>query len=255
MNKYYQLLLFLCIGLIGGILLGQYVDFPTGLVIIFPFIIALNYLIWLTRQKKTGPEHGLEQEEAIAQRVEQAVRQERERIYRNLHDDIGAQLLNLVYNAPDPQAADLARVALQNMREAIAKTVDKKLSLPELLGDIRAEMENRLASTDIQLQWQVDADLTEHPLKAQQVIAISRIFRECLSNTLKHAQANTITFSAAAKASRLMLSFSDNGIGAAKVKRGRGLGSMAERASRIGAQLSTDNLKSGGFRVRLSLSA
>ena len=45
--------------------------------------------------------------ERDAQVREQAAAQERERIYSDLHDDLGAKLLELVYRAESPVQADL----------------------------------------------------------------------------------------------------------------------------------------------------
>ena len=47
-----------------------------------------------------------------AESREQAASQERERIYSDLHDDLGAKLLSLVYRAESPVQADLARLQL-----------------------------------------------------------------------------------------------------------------------------------------------
>ena len=39
----------------------------------------------------------------------QVAADERERIYNDLHDDLGAKLLSLIYSAQSPMQADLAR--------------------------------------------------------------------------------------------------------------------------------------------------
>ncbi len=248
--------LLLLAGLMFGLALSRLFDAILMISILAPFLIAMAFLVWLTRKEIKAATTSQYDESVLRARIDQAVRQERERIYRNLHDDIGAQLLNLVYKAADPQAADLARVALQNLREAIAKTVDKRLTVPELLGDMRNEMEGRLQPTGIHLQWQVEPKLNEQALQAPQAIAISRIFRECLSNTLKHANAATITFSASQQGAQIALQFCDDGVGTDSdkpAKPGRGLRSMTERAKQIGAQLQSQNAKQGGFSVTLTL--
>ena len=73
---------------------------------------------------------------------EHAVTEERERIYRDLHDDVGAKLLSLVYRAQRPEDADLARSALRDLREVVSCTGADRFSLEEaaamagLLGNV-----------------------------------------------------------------------------------------------------------------------
>ncbi len=249
MKNYLAGLFFLFLGITISSILNLYISTTITLTVSALFLPAFAFLWWLLKQKHLQKV----QLQDISQRVEQAVNKERERIYRNLHDDIGAQLLNLVFKAPDPEAADIARVALQNMREVIAKTVDKQLSLPELLGDIRVEIENRLSNTAIKLNWNIPHDLLEKPLQASQIISISRIFREGLSNTLKHSNATEVTFEARSSDDELTLSLSDNGIGKLSPGKGRGLASMQQRAKKIKAQLEVTNLQPHGIMVKIIL--
>ena len=241
----------LCCGLtIGGIssyLLSVKITLIFGLL----FLVAALLVWWLQRQMRQSPLVVRDVKQVASQQIEQAVYQERERIYRNLHDDIGAQLLSLVYQASDPRAADAARTALQNMRDAIAKTIDKRLTMHELLGDLRMEMEQRLDATGLVLHWDVPMDLADPPLKATVVIAISRIFREGLSNIIKHSGANSVSFSVRPESGKMLLCLSDNGAGNQSHRRGRGLNSMMQRAQAIGARLSAENRLDGGFEMRL----
>jgi signal transduction histidine kinase len=74
--------------------------------------------------------------------AERSAAEERERIYRDLHDNLGARLLGLVHTAHDPQQAERAREALAEMRTLIATS--------------RAEG-GRLA--DLAAEWQLEAEL------------------------------------------------------------------------------------------------
>jgi len=249
MKRYLTWGFFLFLGIATGAILNLYIPTAVILTVSVLFLPAFAFLWWFLKQKNLQTV----QLQDISRSVEQAVNKERERIYRNLHDDIGAQLLNLVFKAPDPEAADIARVALQNMREVIAKTVDKKLTLPELLGDIRAEIESRLSNTGIRLKWNVPVDLVEKPLQASQIISISRIFREGLSNTLKHSKATEVTFDVGVTDQKLTLSLADNGTGMASSGKGRGLASMQGRADQIEAKLEVTTLGSNGVLIKLTL--
>ncbi|MGV6852661.1 MAG: sensor histidine kinase [bacterium] len=241
--------LIIFIGMIAGAALSYVVPAHMLVIVLGLFIPLLVFVRWFLNQEKQHIDQKKYQDQ-----LAQALIRERERIYRNLHDDIGAQLLNLVYRAPNPEAADLARVALQNMREAIAKTVDKQLSLPELLGDMRQEMEARLVAVNIKLNWNVPIELPDYVLKAKEVITISRIFREALSNSLKHSQASEVSMIVDDDGKQVSIELIDNGaLGKKQGTRGQGLKSMQERASQISAHLESGPCEKGGFRTCLKL--
>ena len=63
----------------------------------------------------------------------QALAEERERIYADLHDDLGAKLLQLIHTANDPRQADLARAVLQDLRDVVTRSRGE----PGTLGDVR----------------------------------------------------------------------------------------------------------------------
>ena len=52
----------------------------------------------------------------------EAIAAERERIYSDLHDDIGAKLLGLIHSAPNPLQADSARAILQDLRDVVTRS-------------------------------------------------------------------------------------------------------------------------------------
>ncbi len=71
--------------------------------------------------------------------AEQAAAQERERIYADLHDDMGARLLTLVHTAENPRQADIARSLLQEMRRVVTRSRGTPGTLTDVLADIRSD--------------------------------------------------------------------------------------------------------------------
>ena len=61
---------------------------------------------------------------------EGAAHAERERIHRDLHDDIGAMLLSLTLRAKDAQDADLARSALRSLRDVVSHSGSRSFRFP-----------------------------------------------------------------------------------------------------------------------------
>jgi len=78
---------------------------------------------------------------------EQAASRERERIYADLHDDLGAKLLGLIHRAPDAAYADAARAALQDLRDVVTRSRGTPGTLADVLGDALSESGEALSGT------------------------------------------------------------------------------------------------------------
>ncbi len=196
--------------------------------------------------------------------MDQAVAEERERIYRDLHDDVGAKLLSLVYRASTPESADLARSALQDLRDVVSTTQHGNLNLSAVCADWRAECEQRLSEAGISLDWEQPnlslPSLGDLDLTPPQTLNLGRILREAVSNLIKHARASKAWVQINVEAGTLSLLIRDNGVGCGGVSQrppGRGVHNMEQRAKRIGAIFKRESHVAGGceIQVRLSLTA
>jgi signal transduction histidine kinase len=186
---------------------------------------------------------------------EQAAASERERIYADLHDDLGARLLGLVHEAQTPQQADRARELLQDLRDVVTRSRGTPGTLGDVLADIRAEASTRLAAAGIGLAWQEPADLPEVELDTGRALHLHRIVREALSNVIRHAQARHVRVRVALAAAELRLELTDDGSGAglARAGGGRGLGSMRERAAELDGAIDWMAGTAGGTKVLLTM--
>lgn len=189
-------------------------------------------------------------------RAERAAADERERIYRDLHDNLGARLLSLVYTARDERQATLARDALAEMRSLISSGPPQGGRLGELATDWRVECELRCEDAGVALRWQQRGDTA---LSAGQRLQLERILRELVSNALEHAQAQSIEVTLAAGAAALDATVGDDGRGmdAGAAHRGHGLRSVRERAQQVGGQVQWQPRAGGGTlcSVHLPLAA
>lgn len=186
---------------------------------------------------------------------EQIVLEERERIYRDLHDDIGAKLLQMVYRAGTPDDAELARSALQDLRDVVSHPSAEGFRIVDLLADWRVEADQRLTAAHISLEWE-QSDPLDLDFLQPHAINLGRILREALSNIIRHANASAVTIRILQDDVGLAISICDNGVGydATKGARGRGVNNMQQRARRIGATITWVCPQSGGCCVILRAS-
>lgn len=231
---------------------------PMGMILcVYPFFLArisLNSQATIMRMIELQFENEqLLKEKAIAMQLA-----ERERIYRDLHDDVGAKLLGLAISAQrsnQPREADLARSALQDLRDVVSRSAHSSSQLDHLFADWRAETEQRVHAAGILLNWCIPP--TELPLLVNSASALhmSRILRESVSNVLRHARATHITIGHALHEDKLVLTIEDNGVGLPESggKSGRGMSSMRARAAALGGSIRWQSVSPCGCKVTVEI--
>ena len=189
-----------------------------------------------------------------AESREPAASQERERIYSDLHDDLGAKLLSLVYRAESPVQADLARAILQDLRDVVTRSRGTPGTLGDVLADIRGEAAQRLAAVGIGLSWDEAGDLPDPLLDTGHALHLHRIVREAISNTIRHAQARHLRVRVRASGGELLLELTDDGSGVpAAVLAGSGMRNMRTRAGELDGRIDWAPGTEGGAKVLLRM--
>lgn len=188
---------------------------------------------------------------------------ERQRIMRDIHDGVGAQLvglLSLLGQGGTPRRAlqEQASAALDELRMAVDAMQPVHGDLATVLATLRYRLQPRLQAAGIELVWQVDALPRMDSLTPQMVLQIQRILLEAFTNVLRHAGATRVTVAARHEpepVDLLCLTLDDNGAGlpAGSPQGGQGLNNMRLRAQAIGAQLTLGASPEGGLRVALQL--
>jgi len=197
-------------------------------------------------------------DERLTLRIRNAEAGERERIYRDLHDDIGAKLLGLAISAQRanlPREADLARSALQDLRDVVSRSAQFSTPLGDLLADLRAETEQRVHAAGIRFEWRVPEQENNHQASADAALNLSRILREAVTNVLHHAGASHIKIATQLMPDRFLLDVIDNGVGCpvADVKPHRGMAGMQARAAALGGSLNWGAIEPNGCKVTLDV--
>ena len=133
----------------------------------------------------------------MAFKVEQAAQngaiEERKRIARDLHDNVGAKLLSLIYRSEGRGTQDLARDSLKELRELI-QGLEKKGDTPRWACRApAAEPPRRCNEAKIILTWKENIGDNDFMLNTRQLLNLKAVFSELLSNVIKHAKANTLS--------------------------------------------------------------
>jgi signal transduction histidine kinase len=177
---------------------------------------------------------------------------ERQRIYQNLHDDLGAKLLDLVYGAESPQQADRAREALQILRDVVSQSTRAAGPLTEVLDTVRAEAMQRLDALGIAVDWEQAADLPAIVLDQGRVLHLARIVREAISNALRHSATRALRVRISELAGELVLDVTDFGhYTPSRIGEGQGTAGMRERAAELHGEIRWDEGTQGGTKVVL----
>ena len=188
--------------------------------------------------------------------VSQAAMIERERIYRDLHDDVGAKLLGLAILAQRAnltREADVARSALQDLRDVVSRSAHSEILLGDLLADLRAETEQRVNATGLALVWLFPHEENTINVSAEVALNLSRILRESVTNVLRHAEACNIFVAMRIEQAHFTIEVEDDGRGCPVegLKQHRGMASMNARASALHANLQWSEVKPHGCLVKL----
>ena len=199
-----------------------------------------------------------------------AIAAERERMMRDMHDGTGGQLVSALAMVEtggfDSEAvAGLLREALADLRLTIDSLDPSEPDLLALLGAARSRLEPRLEAQGVAFRWQVSDVGRPAEFGPHTALHVLRIFQEAVGNTLRHADARTITVRTRDEcdpdgAKWVLLEIADDGRGfdpgagerATSAGGGRGLGHMHRRAAAIGGVLTIET-DPGGTRVRLRL--
>ncbi|MCK5769027.1 hypothetical protein [Algiphilus sp.] len=123
--------------------------------------------------------------------IEDGIARERERVARDLHDDVGARLLTMSHRLPG-EHADGAREALAMLRDVVHSMRAPACLLEELLGDWRAEAAERCDAAGTDLAWNAPESLPDVRVDGATALALSRVLREVLSNALRHSAPDRI---------------------------------------------------------------
>jgi signal transduction histidine kinase len=185
---------------------------------------------------------------AFDQAVEQGRAEERSRIAQDLHDDIGARLLTLMYKATDADTEDYVRHTLKDLKTLTRGLAAANHCLSHASAEWKADAAMRLMTADCELTWAFvwDEDIA---LTVVQWSALTRVLRELVSNAIAHAKASRVEIDGVLERGTLRLCVADNGAGHSPQdwSHGLGLGGVRKRVYQLGGRAQWHEREGGGI--------
>ncbi|MDP1684640.1 PAS domain-containing sensor histidine kinase [Hydrogenophaga sp.] len=225
----------------------------------------------------------LKQVRELAARSEAVREEERTRIAREVHDELGSLLvaLKMDVNWLDKRlseqeqrtleaAVDMRsrmRCKCQNMSRLIETAVD---NVGRIITDLRPSIldhqglwaalewqaQEFVQSAEMSLNWCMDVDDVPDPPEPL-AMGVFRIFQEMLSNVGRHSRADRLGVHIVVKGTSLRLTVQDNGVGAPaqafEAADAYGVMGMRERARHFGGDIHIDSAPGQGTRMGLTV--
>jgi signal transduction histidine kinase len=175
---------------------------------------------------------------AFDKAVEQGRNEERLRIAQDLHDDIGARLLTLMYKAQSPEMEDYLRHTLQDLKTLTRGLAASNHRLSHALAEWKNDISQRLEAAQISLSWSFEYD-EDVALSVVQWSALTRVLRELVTNAIYHSRATQLEIDAVLERGQLQLRVADDGEGRRPQEwsHGLGLGGVRKRVKTLGGRV------------------
>lgn len=191
------------------------------------------------------------------------VTEERQRIARDLHDDVSGLLLTGLHRDDLRAVRGDVQQALGEIRAMVSSLSGNAQPLGVVLADCRYEASGRLSAAGIALDWPLDMVETEEETIVEygHHKPLISALREIVTNAIRHSGASVVSVSARVEGPYLSLLVRDNGRGfttdvrrpmSGGVSGGNGLGNLAQRLSEIGGRCTIEPAREG-FAVRLTI--
>jgi signal transduction histidine kinase len=195
---------------------------------------------------------------------QQQLEDERQRISRDLHDNMGAYTSALIANVQQLKGTigenehtqkmqTNAESILNSLRETIWVLNNKEVSLQEFNDGFKNYCFKVLKNFE-HIRFDADEDIGNNPtLTASTAIHLNKIMQEAIQNIIKHANASQINYTIADK-NGIEIKIEDNGVGFTinHSKTGNGMGNMQWRAKEAGLTIDVISTPNKGTTVQIN---
>jgi two-component system, NarL family, sensor histidine kinase UhpB len=207
--------------------------------------------------------------QALTQHSLEIVEIERKQLAKELHDELGQSLTAIKMMAV---SANRQPNQIKYLTEEIEKICDSLINvvrsmMQQLHPLVLTELGLKAALEDLLTRWammypalkvSLNCDDAIDDSHANTTIQIFRIVQECLTNIVRHSQANRADISlkvSSAPCERATIEVTDYGLGCsvAQIKKGFGLLGIKERVQSLGGTLKIETQPGKGFALKVEL--
>lgn len=185
---------------------------------------------------------------------EQGQVDERNRIRRDLHDDLGPSLARIARHADDERVARLAKTAMADLRDVLTALKQDEVDVARLLLELEADCRERAGGEGRDICWERMGDASVM-LGARQHANLVRVFREATTNALHHGE-GTIVYRIVTDEPELRVVIKNRVAPSAsspsELSGGQGLTNIATRLEELGGTIER-RVENGEFVLELTV--
>jgi len=239
----------------------------TGLVLAFFWVTLLRRTV-----TKRSNQLAVEIEERESVERHRAMEQERSRMAKDLHDELGAGLTeagilsSLMRNPEIPpgqketyldQLSGLCCTLVTGLDEIVWAVNPRYDSVADLAGYFSLMSQRFLGLADIGCRLTIDEAITADPVDSRTRHGIFLAFKEALNNIVRHSRASEAHLTVEVAGGSLVISLADNGSGfdrSSEVNAGSdGLRNMEERIRALGGVCIIESVPGVGTTVKFNI--
>lgn len=243
-----------------------------GLSIAFVLLIVLAVLIYRQqcyKQERLREENRLKDTIAEEQ-TKNKLHEERLRISRDLHDNIGSQLTfltssmdNMKFISKEEKVTNkltdltaFTRSTIAQLRDTIWAMNKGNITIEDLQGRLLNYIEEaKNVVDDVTFEFKKASFLDDLTFSATQGVNLFRIVQESINNSLKYALPSKVTVDVSSTTNEVVFTISDDGLGfhQDEIVYGNGLKNMELRAKEIGALFNLTSTKEFGTTISVHI--
>jgi signal transduction histidine kinase len=238
-------------------------------------LVLIGYLVYnqqRTKNKKLKKE--IELKTALARiETQNRLEEQRLRISRDLHDNIGSQLTFVISSLQYIQyqkklkiediknrvndIGNFTQQTIHELRDTIWAMNKEKIVFSDLLSRLKNFINqlNIKENITVEVSGELESKLDKIIFSALDGIHLYRIIQESLNNAIKHADAHEVNIDFGLEDNSITIVISDDGKGfdLDSVKSSNGLKNLQKRADKLNADISISSKKGKGTSIRLQL--
>jgi signal transduction histidine kinase len=245
--------------------------FGTALLVVTFILINIRNRNKLLRQQRKAHHAVIQHQKDLLHATITSQEEERRRIGSDLHDEVGSVLSSLrMYIQKFTEENDLANATefgtksksmidsiitnTRNISHDLSPITGGAYSIMDALEDLCSQV-NLSDKPEISLSASKE-DMLSH-LNLNHALALYRVIRELVKNTITHARANSIIIDITEEKGQFLILYKDDGNGMLKKMRNKGMGmnNIESRLNMIGAGYNITTSPGKGFEISISVPA